>query len=51
MKHMLKMVIWRFLEAIDYVQRIANYYYGSGIDGYDVEFIEIRDRAKKKQDK
>ena len=34
-------------EAIDYVQRIANYYYGSGIDGYDVEFIEIRDRARK----
>ena len=36
-------------EAVDYIQRIADYYYESGMDGYDVEFIEIRDRARKSE--
>ena len=34
-------------EAVDFVQEIADYYYGGGTDGYDVEFVEIRDRARK----
>ncbi len=38
-----------FAKAIDYVQRIANYYYGSGIDGYDVRLFGNTFREGKKQ--